>query len=178
MTLQKRELCQRIRGSIDGFVIDWTKNPSLWLQEIDIQFELVQRLKQALRTHLSMYIHARHSHYSEKHDFARITCEPYVSLGVDTKYAHPDIVIWDDPPDEDLQINMGLWPILWACEIKFTSSEPNAEDLDRLRQLLSNGTLFCGCWLKLLLNPPKGNRDHEESKDDALWIIERESYLK
>jgi hypothetical protein len=96
-----------------------------------------------------------------------------VSLGgAGTSYAHPDIVVWDDHDSRMTTLNSGKWPMVWACEIKYTTGEPDPTDLDRLRQMLRDKVLYVGCWIKLIVNTTTDMSDHDTTNDPNLWIIE------
>ena len=172
-------VCTEIRRQVDEFVDEWKKNPTQWLQEIDVQCDLAQRISSILKEQKKDVIRARHSHYHSEQDFSRLTCEPYVSLGgAGTSYAHPDIVVWDDPDGSANELNSGKWPIIWACEIKYTTGEPDATDLDRLRRMLGDKTLRVGCWIKLIIDSDASMSDHDKTDDANLWIVEARVTIK
>jgi hypothetical protein len=169
---EKEHLCNAIRTQIENFISEWKTNPSHWFQEIDVQFEISQRINRVLKDMDLQFIRAPHSHYRNIHEFSRVTCEPYVYLGGDKpSYAHPDIVVWDDDESGQNTLNSGRWPVIWACEIKYTSAEPKSTDFVRLQQMLSDKILFAGCWLKLIANG-NGGPSHKPENDPNLWIIE------
>jgi len=169
----KMRLCKLIRNRVDTFISEWKTNPSHWLQEIDVQCDLARRIHLLLKHQKADVLQARHSHYQAEREFSRLTCEPYVSLGgAGTSYAHPDIVVWDDHDSRMTTLNSGKWPMVWACEIKYTTGEPDPTDLDRLRQMLRDKVLYVGCWIKLIVNTTTDMSDHDTTNDPNLWIIE------
>ena len=89
---EKKQICESIMQTVDAFVEEWAHNPLRWLQEIDVQCDLVSRLRKVLTDCGKCHMEARHSHYPNQHEFSRITCEPYVLLP-EKSYAHPDVVI-------------------------------------------------------------------------------------
>lgn len=108
---------------IEEFIFEWKRFPYSWLQEIDIQVELVQRFRNLLKEwNHKLFIDAKHSHEPNKSNtFQRVTCEPYVKL-LTRSWIHPDIVIWSDEPSS-LEINSGKYPINIICEIKYSYEE-------------------------------------------------------
>ncbi len=163
--------------TVDAFVEEWAHNPLRWLQEIDVQCDLVSRLRKVLTDCGKCHMEARHSHYPNQHEFSRITCEPYVLLP-EKSYAHPDIVIWDDANSVADTLDNGKWPILWVCEIKYTNREPDTSDLIRLREVIQNNTALCACWIKLILNQKTDIPDQEKSSDPRLRIVEKHVRLE
>lgn len=123
---------------IKEFIGDWQKTPYCWLQEIDIQVELVLRFREKLKQFSKkLLIEARHSHEPNKqHLFHRVTCEPYVKLPT-RSWIHPDIVIWSDQ-QSDVDINSGKYPINLICEIKYSYDEIDTTgDKKRLKDSLN-----------------------------------------
>lgn len=169
---EKAILLNAIHNQVDDFIAEWKLNPSHWFQEIDVQSELSHRISSALKQMNLQFFRAPHSHYRNIHEFSRVACEPYVYLGgAKPSYVHPDIVVWDDDESGQYTLNSGKWPIIWACEIKYTSGEPNSADLDRLKQLLSDEIIFAGCWIKLIVNN-KSSSVHNKLNGPNLWIFE------
>jgi hypothetical protein len=107
----------------EEFISEWRRFPFSWLQEIDIQVELVQRFRSLLKeSNHNLFITAKHSHEPNKSNtFQRVTCEPYLKLPTKS-WIHPDIVIWSDVPSS-LEINSGKYPINIICEIKYSYEE-------------------------------------------------------
>ena len=174
---EKKRICDLIGQIVDTFVEEWAKTPLHWLQEIDVQCDLFSRLHKFLKDRNICHLKARHSRYTNQHEFSRITCEPYVSLG-GTCYAHPDIVIWDDANNDSDTLNSGRWPIIWACEIKYTTGEPEATDLKRLRQILEDNTALSACWIKLVLGQQTSILDQDISSDPRLRIVAKYARLE
>ena len=152
----KNEVCGAIEKVVREFAGDWQQAPDRWLQEVDVQCDLAYRIKSLLtRLHLEG-LSARYSkalfQYKNKGQFSRLACEPYVSCHYEGgKYAHPDIVVWDDSNNQERYINDGSWPILWAAEIKYMFREPKSTDFDRLADMVKAGILYRGLWLRLLV---------------------------
>jgi len=174
---EKKQICESIMQTVDAFVEEWARNPLRWLQEIDVQCDLVSHLSKVLTDCGKCHVEARHSDYPNQHEFSRITCEPYVLLA-EKSYAHPDIVIWDDANSVADTLENGKWPILWVCEIKYTNGEPDTSDLIRLRHMIQNNTALSACWIKLILNQKTDIPDQEKSSDPRLRIVEKHVRLE
>jgi hypothetical protein len=173
---EKKQICELIRQVVDTFVKEWACKPLHWLQEIDIQCDLFSRLSKTLTDCKKCDLEARHSAYPNQHEFCRITCEPYVLL-LEKRYK-PDIVVWDDASNTTDTLDSGRWPILWVCEIKYTTYAPDASDLGKLRQMLQNDTALSACWIKLILNQKTNIPEQEKSNDPRLRIVEKHVRLE
>lgn len=97
--------------------------------------------------HTNMYRRSGH-----QQTWSRVSLEPYVPYlgeGESRSYCHPDIVIWDvnsegqDPPSGQ------LWPILWACELKYGSMDDGAYDVKKLGILIEEGRIRFGCSVRV-----------------------------
>jgi hypothetical protein len=173
---EKKQICELMGQVVDAFVKEWACKPLHWLQEIDIQCDLFSHLSKALTDCKKCDLEARHSYYPNQYEFSRITCEPYVLLS--GKSYKPDIVVWDDASNTTDTLNSGRWPILWVCEIKYTSDAPDASDLGKLRQMLQNNTTLSACWIKLMLNRKMSIPEQEKSSDPRLRIVEKHVCLE
>lgn len=173
----KKQIYGCITQGVTAFAEEWAQHPLHWLQEIDVQCELFSRLHKVLKEHDLCFLKARHSYYTSQHEFSRIACEPYVSLA-GKSYAHPDIVIRDDANGDTVTLNSGRWPIIWACEIKYTKGKPDATDLKRLRQILEDNTALSACWIKLVLDQETSISDQDISSDPRLRIVAKYARLE
>ncbi|MBA4387009.1 MAG: hypothetical protein C0404_03450 [Verrucomicrobia bacterium] len=155
---QRQLLLKTIEGVVSGFMTDFRKAPLLWAQEIDLQASLATKIRASIETLEQgdfFSVHAPHSHFAKGKKplyFCRTVCEPYVSIASEPAPMHPDIVVWDDGNDNGgICLNSGLWPILWACEIKYSYARPGERNDDRLRlqrlaqdaDLMPNGRVCC-----------------------------------
>lgn len=174
---EKKQICELMGQVVDAFVEEWACKPLHWLQEIDIQCDLFSRLSKVLADCKKSDLEARHCAYPNQHEFSRITCEPYVLLS-EKAYAQPDIVVWDDAHNATDTLDSGRWPILWVCEIKYTTGARDAYDLDKLRQMLQNNTALSACWIKLILNKKTSIPEQEKSSDPRLRIVEKHVRLE
>ena len=57
-------------------------------------------------------------------------------------------VIWDEIKDPNLPPE-DHWPVLWACEIKYSTGKPSDWDIEKLEYLVSQSRIKFGCWLTL-----------------------------
>ena len=146
-------------------------NPYLWNKEIDVQVELAGRLSSVLKmlgrgTMEAHYEYGPEKFYNQQ-VWARVTCEPSVLTEYEGKRTvyYPDIVIWDevdpkDPPDS--HDDDGVFPILWACELKYRSGNAIHGDIDKLKGLIEEGTVKFGCILSL-------EQVHGTTESGAVW---------
>ncbi len=86
--------------------------------------------------------------------WSRVSCEPYVGYEFNSEphWCFPDIVIWAD----DRSRNKGPggdtstpWPIAWACELKYGSSNKGEWDVKKLRLLIEQGKIEYGCAINI-----------------------------
>jgi hypothetical protein len=160
---QYPHLVQLAWYTVDKLVLDWAKNPYYWEKEIDIQAELRSRLALAysvlgVNEVVAVESDSVDSPHEITYRYSRAACEPSIRY----KYkdgqvyrAMPDVVIWDDLPDprkypEDNSEE--VWPILWACEIKYVNAEPTEWDIEKLGYLLDQERIQYGCWLTFALD--------------------------
>lgn len=165
---------------VNTFLRDWQTSPYRWAQEIDVQVELASRLSTVLRqlgrdSLLANYRVGAIPGFETNQRWSRVTCEPvvkYTFTDQRTYKCKPDIVLWDDirdannPPDEE------HFPILWACEIKYTSQEPADWDLQKLRFLVRQGTMRFGCWIRMQrLRALAGSGiEWQRDVDEHVWV--------
>lgn len=134
---------------------DWATNPERWEREIDLQCELRSRLMSVFSLLGCGYISEDMTRQDKTRltlSNARVACEPVIA-GV-TGANSPDVVIWDAvegkcPPQK------GIWPILWACEIKLSSKKTGAlADVTKLEHLLDgyDQILKYGCAVHFQVN--------------------------
>lgn len=147
MTMKKEcedAVIEAAEAVVAAFVKDWKRSPYQWLQEIDVQVELVARLTtriallepehgQLLTFKAPLSNRIRGDHGPQL--VSRITCEPYTRPPKVGRRVLPDIVIWGDCCGASGAINDGFWPILWLCEIKYKTPRADMTDLERLRGL-------------------------------------------
>jgi hypothetical protein len=158
-TSSKQALIEIADRVVELFAEEWKVSPYLWLQEIDVQVELVARIKSSVAnafpdlSYLKGSISIRVNGDSKEQMFSRITCEPYVKPPGGGYRILPDIVIWDDGNGESQYINDGDWPIIWACEIKYKTTDYGLSDFNRLKGLVEGqprraekGHLLSLCW--------------------------------
>lgn len=138
---------------IEQLVIDWTKNPHYWEREVDLQSELKSRLSTIFSlTGFGEVISQEKSAVPSSgfltYRYSRVACEPSINY----KYTDgkeyrvmPDIVVWDELPEPLNEPD--VWPILWACEIKYKSYSSSDWDIEKLGYLLDQNRIGFGCWL-------------------------------
>jgi hypothetical protein len=159
---QYPHLVQLAWDTVDKLVLDWAKNPHYWEQEIDIQAELRSRLALAYSILGVDEVIAVESDSVDKslevsYRYSRVACEPSIRYKYKdgrTYRVKPDVVIWDDLPDPRKfpSGNGEMWPILWACEIKYINAEPTEWDIEKLGYLLDQERIRFGCWLTFVLD--------------------------
>jgi hypothetical protein len=147
----KKALIDALNAQVEMFAKEWTQDPHHFLLEIDIQVALAAQLSALLRDRKQAFVLTCHTFFGEKTmDYSRLTCEPYVKLTTERGHMAPDIVVWDDPGDATSDtLDSGKHPILWACEIKYTSSPVAEHDIAKLKHM---GNAH-GVWLSLLVPP-------------------------
>jgi hypothetical protein len=165
--------------AISEFLVDWKENPWAWMQEVDVQVDLIARIKKKFAVE-DKYVFARHGYYPDlQRKFSRVTCEPYVLIERSRSAIHPDIVIWGDEKDVRKRteyINSGYWPILWACEIKYSFVDPargEEEDRSRLEQLIANSGTVTATQL-VLVQRERGEAQALSQTANTSLVIRRE----
>jgi len=136
-------------------VAEWQQNPYAWDREVDIQSEIASRLVTAYR--LIGYAHVVGNYPDPlkgypKQNHSRVSCGPQVRYRYKDgkRYTcYPDIVVWADLEDPDKPPHWTVWPILWACELKYGGSQPRSWDIEKLRYLIAQGTVQYGCFISL-----------------------------
>ena len=77
-------------------------------------------------------------------------------------YCFPDIVVWGDPTTDDPKADWTeLWPIAWAAELKFLSSDNGQKDRARLAEMAGEGFIQHGCAIRVTAS--------RESGADPVW---------
>lgn len=159
------EVMNLIWRAVEDFIHIWQDSPYEWNTEVDLQVEIVGRLKKAFKKYGSMHLQwakykeVKNKGFEKGQLYNRIYCEPSIWYqyegGVRAKCL-PDIVIYDDidnpedPPDEKNKIN---WPMLWVCEIKYQNEFNYALgdkkwDVDKIKYLLQqelDGAKYACC---------------------------------
>jgi len=144
---------------VENFLSEWSQQPYRWNREIDVQVAIAYRLTVACDligqgTLIGNYPSVLPGFRPQV--WNRVSCEPKVIYTfTDGKQYHcfPDIVIWDDIPDPDNPPDTqegGFWPILWACEIKYTEgSDYGTWDREKMEFLLDQKIVKFGCWVQM-----------------------------
>lgn len=168
------------RKTVEKLVDDWKETPYKWNRERDIQVELSSRLNQMFSIIGKDTLEGRYdsvkSGYKDRQHWARVCCEPHLKYIYKNgkKYScYPDVVIWDDIPDPESPPDD--WPILWACEIKYTSSRPSSWDIEKLEYLIKQKRIKFGCWLTLRFetSEQRNSSDWKRNKlGPKLWTCE------
>jgi len=148
-------LVQTAWHTVEQLVKDWVNNPHHWDREIDIQSELRARLATIFSlTGLGQVVFHEEGHppsiESKTYRYSRVSCEPSIPYTYSDQKEHlavPDVVIWDTLADPTIVPKDG-WPVLWACEIKYKSSDHSDWDEKKLGYLLDEKRIEFGCWLK------------------------------
>ncbi len=163
------------------FLLEWQVNPYRWDQEIDVQAELASRLATLCRLTGQEYVIDNNQEaprgFEGRQEYGRVACEPAVRYLYSDGREHtcyPDVVLWDDCNEPDRCRDH--WPVLWACEIKYHGRDPQGWDLEKLRYLVSRGTVVkYGCWIQMIRRRAKeGDGMRWERADEAgrIWTIE------
>jgi hypothetical protein len=64
-------------------------------------------------------------------------------------HCHPDVVIWKDLNTDEKPPENQIWPILWACELKYCSPDNGAGDVKKLINLILQGRIEFGCSIRV-----------------------------
>jgi hypothetical protein len=144
---------------------EWQQQPFRWGREVEFQAELGTRLSQVFTLQgqglIEGYYGHGFKHFHQLQSFGRIGFEPllhYLDDEQKRRSCHPDIVLWGDradgrPADEEPN---EPWPILWACEIKFWSSDKGGWDLEKLKRLLRDRRIQSACFVDVRFSPTAG----------------------
>ena len=146
-------LVQTAYNVINAVLAEWQEQPYRWLKERDLQAEISGRLSQIFNLQGKGTLQGKHRWIESEQTWSRVSCEPYVGYVYYSKRSrcYPDIVIWKDidskkqPTDET---STG-WPILWACELKYGSSNKGEWDREKLRLLLEQDKIEYGCSINI-----------------------------
>ena len=175
-------LVQAAWYTLSAVLSDWQKEPFRWARERDLQAEIGGRLSQVLSMQGLGSVTGKYGHgladFSEEQAWARVAYEPYVSY-VDPEtgkscWCHPDIVLWDDLGKRSTPNYQAreIWPIAWACEIKYRSADPGDWDRRKLTLLHSQGRINYGCMVDVQLSRKTSGVDVEWNKiagERFLW---------
>jgi hypothetical protein len=134
----------------------WHKEPYRWIKERDLQSEIGSRLNQifalqGLGTIKGDYKWAD-SGFDREQSWSRVSYEPYVNYEYEegkSARCHPDIVIWDDLKEGEDPPGGQLWPILWACELKYRSADDGSTDVAKLENLIKQHKIKFGCSVRV-----------------------------
>jgi len=163
------------------FLREWQEEPYRWEREVCVQTEIVKRIETVLRALGCDTLRANYknaiSGFEGKQVWSRVTCEPtlpYTWTDEKDYQCRPDIVIWDwiNDPDAPPDLYGGVFPILWCCEIKYSTFDCSL-DVEKLRSLVRRGAIKYGCWIRMRLERAsegdgiQWKRDEEESR---VWI--------
>lgn len=130
----------------------WYREPYRWTYETDLQAEIGGRLNQVfslqgLGTVEGDYKWAAPG-FDRKQQWSRVSYGTYISCEYEpgkSSHYHPDLVIWDEL-GQDGEIPDGqLWPVLWACELKYDSPDDGSSDVEKLCQLIDQKKITYGC---------------------------------
>ncbi len=141
---KNQAIIRLINQVIRGFIRDWIKSPYVWGNEVDVQADIVCRLKRILG---KKYLSANYKEVGKEKKFCCVCCEPKLYYGGKHERCYPDIVVYkvidlegNVPPDEKPGHN---WPILWVCEIKYETElggdfnpEDKKWDCNKLQKLV------------------------------------------
>ena len=155
-------ICDFVRDTaknvITAVMKQWQKEPFRWSRELDIQAEIGGRLSRVLELQGFGSVHGSYGHgrpdFPDHQTWARVAYEsyvPYTDVMGKLHRCHPDIVVWDDlTGDIEPDYPKGeVWPIAWACEIKYGSSDSGDRDKQKLAVLLAQGRIRRGCFLEV-----------------------------
>ena len=130
----------------------WQNEPFRWARERGLQAEIGGRLNQVfslqgLGTVTGSYGHLLPEYPEDIQSWARVAYEPRVPYKFNEgKYnCFPDIVIWDDFDGIPDYLNDEIWPIAWACELKYGSNNYGEWDMEKLRLLIDQKKVTYGC---------------------------------
>ncbi len=158
----------------------WQKEPYRWMKERDLQAEIGGRLNQIFALQGLDVVVGKYKWAVQGFDnqsWSRVAYEPYVGYEYEKgkySYCYPDIVIWDYlEPGEKVPENQ-LWPILWACELKYGSSDDGSGDVEKLKKLLKQQLIKFGCAIRVHFKKKLGIGIEWNKVEDRrhLWICE------
>ena len=161
---------------------EWQQWPYRWIKERDLLAEIGGRLnsifsQQGLGEIASDYKWVAPG-FDSQQTWSRVSFEPYVQYEYEERkssYLFPDIVIWDDLEPETVIPQGQLWPILWACELKYGSRDDGSSDVEKLNKLLEQGRIKFGCAVRVHFEPAPSGIGVAWSGNDKgrhLWICD------
>jgi len=135
---------------------EWHVAPYRWMRERDLQAEIGGRLNtifsmQGLGTVKGNYKWVAPG-FEPEQEWNRVSYEPYVGYEYEPgkrTHCHPDIVIWKDREGSEPIPEGQLWPILWACELKYGSPDDGSGDIKKLTTLIEQEYVQFGCCVKV-----------------------------
>jgi hypothetical protein len=148
--------------TVEGFIDDWQKTPTLWYSEADVQAELATRLSRRLEKRGLGQLEANYPEYERKglphrQYWSRVSCCAPVRHGGTKRKPHrflPDIAVSKDPPNPNSppdRNGVANWPAIWVCEIKSNSVQSIASDRAKVRRMIDGGVADAGMCMELML---------------------------
>jgi hypothetical protein len=166
---------------LDHVFKEWQKQPYRWMRERDLQAEIGGRLNQIFFLQGFGSVEGEYKWaapgFSTHQIWSRVSYEPYIYYEYEegkSTYCYPDIVIWKDSDTKELPPEGQLWPILWACELKYGSPDDGSDDTKKLVRLIQQQKIDFGCSVRVhfVRNEEVGiNWNHAESGRN-LWVCD------
>lgn len=166
----RKKLVNIVWKELEDFIKEWQRSPFVWNKERDVQVELANRIKSAIKgkdKYWANYkcITDKVKGFEQGQEFSRVCCEPlvyYKNNKGKRDVCFPDIVICDAPDNpvhpQELWKKKRNDPIIWICEIKYqrewkkpySSEIDDIYDLEKIKYLLKqeDGTKYA-CWLNM-----------------------------
>lgn len=153
-------LVQAAWYTLSAVLADWQKQPFRWERERDLQAEIGGRLNQVLSLQGLGSVTGPYGHgladFPEEQTWARVAYEPCVAYDDPEtnkpSWCYPDIVLWDNVNSAPNNEARRVWPIAWACEIKYRSADAGEWDRRKLQLLRSQGRITFGCTVDVQLS--------------------------
>ena len=141
---------------LETVVAQWHNEPYRWMRERDLQAEIGGRLNQIFSLQGLGTVTGEHKWvtpgFDRRQSWSRVSYEPYIYYEYEpgsSSNCHPDIVIWDDLGEGEVIPDAQLWPILWACELKYGSPSDGSDDVEKLRKLINQKKIQYGCSVRV-----------------------------
>ena len=149
-------MVQTALNVLTGVFEQWHEEPYRWMKERDLQSEIGGRLNQIFTLQGLGSIRGNYKWaapgFGKEQTWSRVSYEPYVYYEYEegkSSYCYPDIVIWDDLEKGQTPQEGQLWPILWACELKYGSLDDGSADVNKLKCLLKQEKIKFGCSVRI-----------------------------
>jgi hypothetical protein len=145
---------------------EWQREPRYFERESDLVAELGARLRTVLRFLGRDWVSDPGGLNAEPGGpcrYGAVTINTCL-LGADGKSnVYPDIVIWAAAPLAR-DFRRDGWPVLWACEVKYTFADCGHDDFSKLAALVSAGRVGAACYLQFVAQTVESLEQHDPAE--------------